>query len=438
MKTRWYKNSVIYQIYPFSYKDSNGDGVGDINGIIEKLDYIRDLGVTAIWFSPLYKSPNKDYGYDIEDYYKISETFGTEEEFKRLIEECHKRGLKVIMDSVFNHTSDKHQWFLDAINNKDSKYRDYYIIRKGIKKGKKLLPPNNWTASFTGSAWERIKDTDEFYLHLFTKEQPDLNWENEEVRNEVIKVFNHYFDLGVDGFRMDVFNVFSKVQTFENTKHKSISGGGAEYFVDGPRMHEFLHELNVKSFSKYDSFIVGESFRSSEEHSSRYVDEKNEEIDALFNFSHLSSDAHMGAAFLRKKFDIIEFKKGLIDPMVKDYSHGWHTLVLENHDVPRSISRFGLDSKNYRHEVAKLLPIVTFLGYGIPFIYEGEEIGIDNHPFNSIDECKDPVSHFIYKITKKIPMPNKTRMKIISNGARDNARRPMQWNDSKFGGFSSV
>lgn len=435
MKSRWYKNAIIYQIYPLSFMDSNDDGYGDINGIISKLDYIKDLGVTAIWFSPLYKSPFKDYGYDIEDYLSINEVFGSMEDFKRLIDECHKRGLKVIMDAVFNHTSDKHIWFKKALEDPLSPYRDYYIFRKGIRKGNKLLPPNNWTSSFTGSAWERVEGTDEFYLHLFTKEQPDLNWENEKVRKEVINIFNTYFEMGVDGFRMDVFNVFSKVEGLPNTKHKAIASGGMEYFVDGPRMHEFLHELFEKSFSKYDTYTVGESYQSNEDECAKYVDERNEEIDSLFNFSHLQADC-IAFPFITVPFNMMKFKKGLIDPQIKDYLNGCHTLVLENHDVPRSISRFGLKSKLYRKEIAKMLATVTFMGYGIPFIYEGEEIGTDNHPFSSIDECMDPVSHFIHRILKKLPISEKLRMRMISNGARDNARRPMQWDSTVNGGFT--
>ena len=436
MKTRWYKNAVVYQIYPRSFMDSNNDGIGDIEGIISKLDYVKELGVNAIWFSPLYKSPNKDYGYDIEDYLDISSDYGTMDDFKRLIDECHKRDLKVIMDAVFNHTSDKHEWFKKALSSSDNPYRDYYIIRKGINKKGKLLPPNNWTSSFTGSAWERIGDTDEYYLHLFTKEQPDLNWENPKVREEVVDIFKFYCEMGVDGFRMDVFNVFSKVEGLPDTKHKQIASGGMEYFVDGPRMHEFLHELNERVFSKYDTFIVGESYQSNEEESKKYVNEDNNEIDALFNFTHLKSDC-IGFPFLKKRFDIKQFKKGLLNPQIKDYLNGWHTLVLENHDVPRSLSRFNLNSIDYRKEVAKMLATITFMGYGIPFIYEGEEIGTDNHAFNNIDECMDPVSHFIYNILKKVPMPEKCRMKMISNGARDNARRPMQWDMGLNGGFSS-
>lgn len=437
MKTRWYKDSIIYQIYPYSFMDSNGDGIGDINGIISKLDYIKELGATAIWLSPLYDSPDHDYGYDIRDYYQIAPHFGTMDDFKNLIEEAHKRDLKIIMDAVFNHTSNEHEWFKKALEDPTSEYRDYYIFKKGIKKGHRVLPPNNWTSSFTGSAWERVEGSDDFYLHLFTKEQPDLNWENPKVREEVANIFKFYLDMGVDGFRMDVFNVFSKDQSYSDTLNKKLSGGGSEYFVDGPRMHEFLHELNENVFSKYDSFVVGESFQSSLEEGLKYVSEENNEIDALFNFNHFKSDSKGGAAFLKKKFDILEFKDGLLTPQILDYSHGWHTLVVENHDVPRSVSRFGLNAKEYRKEAAKMLATILYMGFGIPFVYQGEEIGTSNHPFNSIDECMDPVSHFIYKILSKLPLSKKTKMKIISRGARDNARRPMQWDDSINGGFTT-
>ncbi|MBR5048040.1 MAG: glucohydrolase, partial [Erysipelotrichaceae bacterium] len=271
MKTEWYKNAVVYQIYPFSFCDSNNDGWGDIEGIISKLDYIRDLGVTAVWFSPLYTSPDYDYGYDIADYRAIDEKFGTMADFDRLLGECHKRGLKVIMDMVINHTSTEHQWFLKAIESPDSPYRDYYIIRKGRKEKGKLLPPTNWASVFTGSAWERIGDSEDFYLHLFCKEQADLNWENPKVREEIIDILKFWLNKGVDGFRFDVFNMFSKVYPLQDDNDKGGVMKGGKYFIDGPRMHEFLKELNEKALSLYDSYTVGESYHPSRENALAYV-----------------------------------------------------------------------------------------------------------------------------------------------------------------------
>ena len=434
MKTRWYKNAIVYQIYPFSFMDCNNDGWGDIEGIISKLDHVKDLGVTAIWFSPLYRSPDYDYGYDVADYLDIDEKFGTMADFDRLLEECHKRDLKVIMDMVINHTSIEHEWFRKAISSPDSEYRDYYIIRKGKRKGKKLLPPTNWSSTFTGSAWERIGDSDEFYLHLFCKEQADLNWENPKVREEIIKILNFWLDKGVDGFRFDVFNMFSKVYPLEDDRSRDFQKG-SRYFVDGPRMHEFLKELNEKSFSHYDIFTVGESYNPGKEAAREYVKEGNNELDAIFNFAHLNSDNIAGAKFFKKRFNILEFKDGLFGPQNENYENSWNTLVLENHDNPRSVSRFGLDPK-YRYEATTMLATVTFMGFGTPFIYMGEEIGMTNANFNDIRDMKDPVSHFIYDLLTKYGMPKKLAFSFVKYGARDHARVPMQWNDTVNGGFN--
>ncbi len=437
MKTHWYKNAVIYQIYPFSFMDSNNDGWGDIGGIISRLDYIKDLGVTAIWFSPLYKSPDCDYGYDISDYRDIDEKFGTMRDFERLLDECHKRELKVIMDMVINHTSTEHPWFKEAVSDKNSKYRDYYIIRQGRREKGKLLPPSNWASTFTGSAWERIGDSDEFYLHLFCREQADLNWENPEVRKEMADILNFWMDKGVDGFRFDVFNMFSKVYPIRDDDSKKTFQKGAKFFVDGPRMHEFLKELSGNSLSLYDSFSVGESFHPSRENALEYVKEENRELDAIFNFAHLDSDNIGGMKFFRKPFDLLQFKKGLFEPQKDNYGAGWNTLVLENHDNPRSVSRFGIDTEHFRYEAATLLAAVCFLGFGTPFIYMGEELGLTNTRFNNIDEMKDPVSHFVYDLMKHYGMPGGLAFRFIRYGARDHARVPMAWDGTVNGGFNN-
>ena len=434
MKTHWYKNAVVYQIYPFSFMDSNNDGWGDIDGIISKLDYIRDLGVTAIWFSPLYKSPDYDYGYDISDYRDIDEKFGTLEDFRRLLRECHKRGLKVIMDMVLNHTSMEHPWFKAAMEDPDSKYRDYYIIRKGRYENDNLVPPTNWASTFTGSAWERIGDTDEFYLHLFCKEQPDLNWENPEVRDEIMAILNYWLDMGVDGFRFDVFNMFSKVYPFQDDDSKKTFQRGAKFFVDGPRMHEFLKEMNERSLSLYDSYTVGESYHPSEENALEYVKEENHELDSIFNFAHLESDNFN--RFFYKPFDLVQFKEGLLGPQIAARGLGWNTLVLENHDNPRSVSRFSIDTRHYRYEAATMLAAVTYMGFGTPFIYMGQEIGMTNCPFKDIDEMKDPVSHFVYDLMKSKGMPAWLAFRLVRSAARDHSRVPMAWDDTVNGGFN--
>ncbi|MBQ6366971.1 MAG: alpha-glucosidase [Erysipelotrichaceae bacterium] len=436
MRTEWYKNAVVYQIYPFSYRDSNNDGWGDIEGIIEKLDYIKELGVTAIWFSPLYRSPDYDYGYDTSDYKDIDPKFGTLEDFDRLLKECHDRDLKVIMDLAVNHTSTEHPWFKEAISSKDSPYRDYYIIREGRRKGKKLLPPTNWESTFTGSAWERIGDTDEFYLHLFCVEQADLNWENPKVREEVVSILNFWLERGVDGFRFDVFNMFSKVYPFGDDFSKDSFQKGAPFYVDGPRMHEFLKELNEKALSRYDTYTVGESFHPSEENAHAYVKESNHELDSIFNFGHLDADNIKGKKFFKKPFDLLQFKDGLFAPQRSYYGEGWNTLVLENHDNARSVSRFGIDTKHYRYEAATMLATLTFMGYGIPFIYMGQEIGMTNCDFKNIDEMKDPVSHFVYDLMCGYGIPKPLAFRFIKYGARDHARTPMQWNDSVNAGFN--
>lgn len=437
MRTQWYKNAVVYQVYPFSFLDSNNDGWGDIEGIISKLDYIKDLGVTAIWFSPLYQSPDYDYGYDISDYRAIDAKFGTMEDFDRLLEECHKRDLKVIMDMVINHTSIEHPWFRRALESPDSPYHDYYIIRKGRREGDQLLPPSNWESSFTGSAWERIGNTDEFYLHLFCREQADLNWDNQKVRDEIVDILNFWLDKGVDGFRFDVFNMFSKVYPIQDDHSKKSFQKGAPYYVDGPHIHEYLHELYRRSLSLYDTYTVGESFHPSDEDAYAYVKEENHELDTIFNFAHLDADNIAGKKFFWKPFDLKQFKKGLFEPQKTYYRDGWNTLVLENHDNTRSVSRFSIDTGKYRYEAATMLAAVTFMGFGIPFIYMGQEIGMTACRFRSIDDMKDPVSHFVYDLLCSYHIPKKLAFRFIRYGARDHARVPMQWDGSVNGGFNA-
>ena len=438
VKTNWYKEAVVYQIYPLSFRDSNNDGIGDIPGIISKLDYIKDLGATAIWFSPLYKSPWKDYGYDIADYRSIHPAFGTMEDFDRLVAECHRRGLKVMMDAVFNHTSNQHEWFRAAIADNDSPYRDYYIIREGKKdKDGELMPPTNWTSSFTGSAWELIPGTNEYYLHLFAPEQPDLNWENPKVREEMADILRFWLDKGVDGFRFDVFNMISKVYPLKDDKNPLRFQKGVPYYVDGPRMHEFLKELNDNALSLYDTYTVGESYVPDEEHADRYINEESGELDTIFDFEHLCSDNAFGLKMIPKPFNLRQFKRGLIDPQLRYYGRGWNTLVLENHDQARSVSRFGINTKKYRYEAATFLAMITFLGWGTPFIFQGEEIGMTNTDFQSPDQLKDPVSHFILDMTKGMHIPGRTAFRMMKGAFRDHARTPMQWDSSYNAGFNA-
>lgn len=436
MKTNWYREAVVYQIYPFSFMDANNDGMGDIEGVISRLDHIRDLGADAIWFSPLYVSPCRDYGYDVADYKAIDPKFGTMEDFDRLMEECRKRDIRVIMDMVLNHTSDQHPWFRAALADKDSPYRDYYIIRKGRRRGKKLIPPTNWTSSFTGSAWQRIEGTDEFYLHLFAPEQPDLNWENPAVRDEVISILRFWLDKGVSGFRFDVFNMYSKVYPLRDDRSPVRFQKGTPYYVDGPRMHEFLNEMNERALSLYDTYTVGESYIPDEEHAHRYIHEESGELDSIFDFEHFNSDNFL--KFIPRPFDLRTFKKGLLEPQIKYHGTGWNTLVLENHDNPRSVCRFGINWRKYRYEAATFLALVTFMGWGTPFIYQGEELGLTNTDFRSMDDLKDPVSHFVYDMmTGNMHIPARAAFRMIRRSARDHARTPMQWDGSVNGGFNT-
>ena len=436
-QTKWYKEAVVYQIYPFSFMDSNNDGWGDIPGICSKLDYLKELGITAIWFSPLYKSPCYDYGYDIADYRDIDPKFGTLEDFKGLVEQCHSRGIKVIMDMAINHSSIEHPWFLDAVRSKESPYRDYYIIREGKRKKGKLLPPTNWDSTFTGKAWERIPGTDDFYLHLFCVEQADLNWENPAVRREAVEIFRYWMDMGVDGFRLGVFNMFSKAYPLRDGK-KKLAGTGEEYYVDGPRMHEFLKQLNREAFSLYDSYTVGESFNPHPEDAYAYVKEENRELDTIFNFDHLASDNIGGAKFFQKPFSMKQFKRGLLGHQIANYQNGgWNTLVLENHDNCRSNSRFGISTKKFHYEASTFLPTIAFLGFGTPFIYMGEEFGMTGVKFQSLEDMKDPVTGFVSGLLTKYGVPKKLALRFMNFGARDHARVPMQWDDGVNAGFNS-
>ena len=436
-KTNWYKEAVVYQIYPISFMDANNDGIGDIRGIISKLDYIKDLGATAIWFSPLYKSPWKDYGYDIADYRSIHPSFGTMEDFEELVAECHKRGLKVMMDAVFNHTSDQHEWFKAALADRNSPYRDWYIFREGKRdKDGELVPPNNWTSSFTGPAWERVEGTDEYYLHLFAPEQPDLNWENPAVRREMADTLRFWLEKGVDGFRFDVFNMISKVYPLRDDRNPLHFQKGVQYYVDGPRMHEFLKELNDNALSLYDTFTVGESYTPDEQHAHRYIHEESGELDSIFHFEHLMADNMFGLKMVAKPFNLRQFKRGLLDPQLRYHGTGWNTLVIENHDQARSVSRFGINTKKYRYEAATFLAMITFLGWGTPFIFQGEEIGMTNTRFSSMDQMKDPVSHFIFDMMKGMRIPEKAILRLIRWAVRDNARTPMQWDGTANAGFN--
>lgn len=431
--TNWYKKAIIYQIYPRSFLDTNNDGLGDIKGIISKLDYLKDLGINCVWLSPIYDSPQKDNGYDISNYLDIYPPFGNMDDFKKMLSEMHKRGIRLIMDLVVNHTSDQHQWFKEAIKDKSSPYRDYYIIRKGEKNGKK--PPNNWQGFFGEGAWTRIGESDEYYLHLFTKEQPDLNWENSKVREEVKTLLKFWLDLGVDGFRCDVINLISKKQDFKS-RFPLLALTGKDAYINGPRLHEYLHELYRDVFSQYDCMTVGETVLASKQDNIDLTDPTREELDMIFNFSHTNSDNYLGVKYFFRKFKLNRFKKRLNEQQINLVGYGWNSLFIENHDQRRSVGRFGTVEEDINS--SKSLAVSYFLLQGTPFIYQGQEIGMRNAHFKNIDETEDVESKNIFRISKKIPLIGKRIRKVILEVSRDNARTPMIWDNSTYGGFSNV
>ncbi len=431
MKKTWYKEGVVYQIYPRSFKDSNHDGIGDIRGIIEKIDYLKDLGIDIVWLSPVYQSPNDDNGYDISDYKDIMDEFGTLDDWKEMIDALHERGIKLVMDLVVNHTSDEHPWFLESKKSKDNPYRDYYFWRKG--KGKKK--PNNWTSFFTGSAWEYDEQTNEFYMHLFSKKQPDLNWDNPKVRQEVKDIIQYWLDLGVDGFRCDVINIISKKEGLPDGKWR-LGLVGSEHYMNGPNVHDYLKEINRDVLSKYDCFTVGETVFVSTKEALKYVDENNHELSMIFHFDHMSVD-NIFKWFIRP-FKLRKLKKILSKWQNDINGKGWNSLYLENHDQPRIVSRWG-DDKEYRIESAKSLATMIYFQQGTPYIYQGQEIGMTNAYFKDLSQYKDVETYNIYKLGReKLHLSHKRMMKKLQYMSRDNARTPMQWSDDVFAGFSTV
>lgn len=434
--TKWFKDAVVYQIYPRSFCDSNGDGIGDIRGIISKLDYLKELGVNAVWLSPVYDSPQKDNGYDIANYRDIYPPFGTLDDFKEMIKGMHDRGIKLIMDLVVNHTSDQHAWFKEAIKDPNSKYRDYYIIRKGKKNGKK--PPNNWSGFFGEKAWQKIEGEDNYYLRLFAKEQPDLNWENPAVRQEVIDILRFWLDLGVDGFRCDVITLISKKQDFKNRFPTPILCG-KDAFVNGPRLHEYLHLLYEKAYADYDTMTVGETVMSTLKQARELVDPKNEELDMVFNFDHTDTDNYLGVKYIYRKFKPKNLQKAFTKWQHGLYGRGWNSLFIENHDQRRSVGRFGTsEDEKFRKVGAKMLATTYFYLQGTPFIYQGQEIGMKNADFKEDSDFEDVEYHNMKALGKKNKLIGLLINKHIREVSRDNARTPVQWDDSEYAGFSNV
>lgn len=435
MTEKWWKEAVIYQIYPRSFYDSNGDGIGDLNGIRQKLDYLQDLGVTAIWCSPFYDSPNDDNGYDIRDYQKIMAEFGTMEDFDKLLDEIHARGMKLIIDLVVNHTSDEHKWFQEALKGKDNPYHDYYIWRDATDKG--ITPPNNWVSLFKGSAWNYYENLNQWALHLFTKNQMDLNWENEKVRQSVYEMMLWWLDKGVDGFRMDVINFISKTQGLPeaNAFLGTLTGfKGAEYYFYGPRLHEFLHEMREKTFGNYDVYTVGECGGAGIEMDKMLTADFRGELDTVFNFDFLANQGH--TAYDPYEQDMYKVMKSFEVFQTGYTNHCWPAVFFENHDNPRVVSRTDRTGA-YREEIAKVCALIEMTLRGTPYVYQGQELAMGNVNFNSIDEMNDVQSVNFYKEAVEKGKDKEKYFKLAAIGSRDNARSPFQWSDSENAGFTT-
>ncbi len=432
VEKNWWKRAIFYQIYPRSFMDSNGDGIGDLEGIILKLDYLKQLGIDAIWLSPIYDSPNDDNGYDIRDYYKIMNEFGTMEDFDHLLEEIHDRDMRLIMDLVVNHTSDEHPWFQEALKNQDSKYKDYYLFQKSKDKN----PPNNWTSFFSGSAWNYYEELDEWGMHLFSPKQMDLNWDKEEVRKEIHNMIRWWLAKGVDGFRLDVINYISKKEGLPkgNEKIGQLMGyNGIEHYYYGPKLHKYLQELKKEAFEPYHGFSVGETPGVGMEMSKLLTADYRKELDMVFSFDHLETPGHV--RFEEYQYDLNYLKKYMTDWMEHYGNACWMSLFYENHDNPRMISKINEDP-TYREVLAKLLAMLQLTLKGTPFIFQGQEIGSINKKFESIDDLRDVESINLYHELRKNRKDDAAFQKVLS-GSRDHARTPMQWNDTKNAGFSN-
>jgi trehalose-6-phosphate hydrolase len=425
----WWKKAVVYQIYPKSFHDTTGNGMGDIKGITKKLDYLKELGVDVLWLTPIYKSPQKDNGYDISDYYVTEPQYGTMEDFEELLAETHKRGMKLIMDLVINHTSTEHEWFKQAASSKDNPYRDFYIWKDAVDG----QLPNNWQSKFGGPAWQFDEKTGQYYLHLFDVSQADLNWENEKVREKVIDMIQFWAEKGIDGFRLDVINLISKNQEFPNDS----TGDGRKFYTDGPRIHEYLHLLNQKAFSPYNMMTVGEMSSTTMENCVLYTKPERQELDMTFQFHHLKVDYLNGEKWTRAPFDFPALKKILSDWQIGMHDGGgWNALFWCNHDQPRVVSRFGND-KDYRVESAKMLATVIHFMKGTPYIYQGEEIGMTNPNFQHIDDYRDVESLNAYELLRKDGKTEEEVIAILQQKSRDNSRTPMQWSAEKNAGFTT-
>ncbi|WP_017222139.1 alpha,alpha-phosphotrehalase [Moritella dasanensis] len=424
----WWRTATIYQIYPKSFFDSGSKGVGDIKGIISKLDYLKTLGVDAIWLTPIYESPMIDNGYDISDYYNINPDFGCMADFDLLLELAHQKGLRIILDIVVNHTSTEHQWFKSALGNKDSEYRDYYIWKDPIND----QAPTNWESKFGGNAWALDEKTNQYYLHLFAKEQADLNWENPKVRDEVKDIISFWAEKGVDGFRLDVINLISKQQDYQN----DYQGDGRRFYTDGPRVHEFLQEISDAVFNQYGSVTVGEMSSTSLEQCQQYSSLDGKELSMVFNFHHLKVDYENGEKWTETPFDFLQLKSIFNHWQQGMFAQGWSALFWCNHDQPRIVTRLGNDQV-YRVESAKMLATSLHMMQGTPYVYQGEEIGMTNPGYTSIEQYRDLESTNMYDIMLNQQGKNKAEaLAILAQKSRDNSRTPIQWNSEQHAGFT--
>ena len=434
-KSEWYKNMSVYQIWPRSFCDGNGDGIGDLWGVLEKLDYIKSLNVDAIWFSPLFPSPNADYGYDISDYMDIHPDYGNLHVFRQVLDGAHERGLRVFMDLVVNHTSDEHRWFVEGRKDKSSPYHDYYYWRKGrTTRGGRRLPPNNWSSVFEGGAWEYDARLDEYYLHVFAKKQPDLNMSNPRVREEVKEILRFWLDMGVDGFREDVITFIAKDEGLPSSYPPLPVANGVNHYVNRPKAHEYLKEFKRDVLDFYDCFTVGESPMTDPDVALRYVGEgENKVLDEMIGFSHMEADCFM-LDMLQMPFNLVKMKRAFSEWQLKLQGKAWNALYIENHDHPRIISRYG--SEEYHTESGKMLAAMYILQRGTPFIYQGQEIGMLNINLTELDMYKDVMAQNNIDIATRF-MPRSTAMKLLARSSRDNSRTPVQWSAEENAGFTS-
>ena len=433
MERKWWKEAVVYQIYPRSFMDSDGDGVGDLKGIISKLDYLKELGIDVVWLSPVYQSPNDDNGYDISDYQAIMEEFGTMEDFDRMLAGMHERGIKLVMDLVVNHTSDEHPWFVESRKSRDNPYRDYYFWREG-KDGRE---PNNWASCFSGSAWKYDRETDMYYLHLFSPKQPDLNWDNPKVRRDVFSMMNWWCEKGIDGFRMDVISMISKEEGLPDGKVFPGARYGWPNVINGPHVHEYLQEMNREVLSHYDLMTVGECSGVTIEEAKKYARADGKELSMVFQFEHVGLDDGKYGKWTDRRVDLRNFKKVMSKWQTDLSGKAWNSLFLGNHDQPRSLSRFGSDAPEYRVMCAKMLATCLHMMQGTPYVYQGEELGMTNCPFDSLDEVRDIESLNAFKeMTEAGTIAPEDMLRYINLRGRDNARTPMQWDGSENAGFT--